>query len=77
MIRLFLFEVWPLKLWKHLNIWRELAKKRKNSVYKNGDKIAIFDILTFDTHEANGDKIAIFDILTFETHERKNTKVPF
>ena len=36
-IRLFSLNVWPLKLWKHINIWRKLAKKRKNNVYKNGD----------------------------------------
>ena len=26
----------------HVHIWRELAKNRKNNVYKNGDKLAIF-----------------------------------
>ena len=40
----FLLNVWPLKLWKHINIWWELAKNRKNNVYKNGDKIAIFHV---------------------------------
>ena len=34
--------VWPLKLRRHIIIWRELAKNKKNNVYKNGDKIAIF-----------------------------------
>ena len=36
--------VWPLKLWKHISIWRELEKNRKNNVYKNGNKIAIFGV---------------------------------
>ena len=43
-IRLFLLNVWPLKMWKHINIWQELAKNRKNNVYKNGNKIAIFHV---------------------------------
>ena len=31
---------------KHMNIWRELAKNRKNNAYKNGDNIAIFHVLS-------------------------------
>ena len=40
--RLFLLIAWPLKFWKHINIWRELAKNKKNNVYKNGDNLVIF-----------------------------------
>ena len=43
-IWLFLLNVWRLKSWKHINIWRALAKNRKNNDYKNGDKITIFDV---------------------------------
>ena len=35
MIRLFSFKVWSQKFLKHINIWRELAKKReKKNLYK-------------------------------------------
>ena len=39
MKRHFILNVWSLKFRKHVNIWRELAKKSKNYVYKNCGKI--------------------------------------
>ena len=44
-MRLFLLNVWPLRLSIHINIRCQLAKNRKNNIYKNSNKIAILGIL--------------------------------